>query len=577
MRVSHTCLLVLLSLIVIAITAGLIVKAGGNMPYATTTNELVPPGSCIPPASSHTELPGVKPDSGSEGDCFDETFRIGVFRDPITLDPALATNEASLMVCRNVFSGLFKYGEDGSLVRDLADSWEVSDDGLTYTFHLKTEASFHDGSGVKAQDFVYSINRALLHPLRTALAEDYLGSIVGAREAMHEKASNVSGITAPNDYTLVVKVTCPQGSFPYVFAEPVTFAIRRKSPSDGTNEGFVGLRQEDLAGSGPYKVTTWEKGDRLVLEVFEDYYGSLPAARRVEMLTSIDYAQGLSMYENGHLDVCEVLPEYVDRVMQSTAVRGDLAQLPGGEVYLLGLNPSAHQAFKDPAVRRAVSCAIDRDALVERVLGGKRFPLFTIIPPGVDGYSPSQVASCDLEAARKLLTHVGHTEPGKGLRIYTADSERAGKVARFVASSLNDKLGIESSVMQMGFGELLEAIEEGIPEAFLLGWVPGRRDPYSFMGHLCNSKSPYNYARYKNDAVDEFLECAACEADSSARTRYYQYADRIVVADALWIPLYCDKRFVLVRQCKQGVLRDVLSDCSFAFNYPVKTRGQAPR
>lgn len=535
-------------------------------------------GSIFTPVQQTAARGGVTGEAESSGRPPCDVLRIAVPHMPFTLDPALATDEVSLMVVRNVFSGLFRREPDGSVVPDLAESWEVSEDGLVYTFHLKKGIKFHDGTEVKARDFVRSIDRTLLHPLRTAVAGNLLSDIEGAGEVMTGEAEHVSGVSAPDDHTVVIKVARPEVFLPYALAEPVTFVVLKPGSAEGRgdspatdepleeaylqnarSEGAamgVGRFAGGLLGTGPYRVVSVDQGSGLTLEAFEGYCGGPPGpgARTVSLVAYSDDEAALSAYERGAVDVMEVPREWVDRCMRSPVLRSDLCELPGREVYLLGLSPAAYTPFQDARVRRAVAHAIDREALAGDILKGERAALRTLIPPGVDGHDPfaeatpfdPQFARELLEDAEAFLKSAGISRPYRPLTLLTADSETAGAVAGFVTDSIRVHLGIETSVVQLVFEKLLEEIEKGRAEAFLIGWVPGRADPDSYVGALCASGSPYNYVHFESEYINDVLERAARERDPQIRANRYALADRLAVAEARWIPLYSSKRFVLI-------------------------------
>lgn len=477
---------------------------------------------------------------------------------PLTLDPALATDEVSLMVVRSVFSGLFRREPDGSITPDLVESWEVSENGLVYTFHLKKGVKFHDGTEVKAEDVVYSINRALLHPLRTAMAGDLLGDIEGAPEAMAGKADYISGVSALDDYTVVIKTIRSERFFPYALAEPASFIVRKPYSAESEAGGPDAARwlKSGLSGTGPYRVVSIKPGFGLILEAFKGYYGELshPDAHTISLLVYPDPETALCAYEQGAVDVMEISREWVDRCMRSPILRRDLHELPGREVYLLGLNSNAYAPFRDVRVRRAVAHTIDRSSLVNDILKGERAALKTLIPQGIDGHDPTADAiPFDPQLARKLLDeadaslrNTGIPRPYRFLTLLTADSETARAVGRFIAASLEKHLEMNTWVLPLDFKTLLEEVEKGKAEAFLIGWVPGRSDPGSYVGELCASGSPNNYVCLEDGCLDDLLERAFSECDPEIRAKLYALADRIAVTEARWIPLYSSKRFILI-------------------------------
>ncbi|MBN1188264.1 MAG: peptide ABC transporter substrate-binding protein, partial [Dehalococcoidales bacterium] len=225
---------------------------------------------------------------------------------PITLDPALVAEAGSDYYITQIFSGLTHIDSDLEVVGDIAERWEQSADGLTYTFYLRPEARFHDGRRVTAADFKYSWERALNPATGSITASLYLNDIVGAADMLSGKSSSLSGVKVLDESTLQVSIDGPKPYFLQKIAFPTTFVVDKSNVASGAEW----WRQPD--GTGPFRLEQWQEGETLVLQRFDDYYGDKALLDKV--VFHLLAGGSMQLYQLGTVDVAYVNAAYLGTV-----------------------------------------------------------------------------------------------------------------------------------------------------------------------------------------------------------------------------------------------------------------------
>ena len=242
--------------------------------------------------------------------------------DPYTLDPAVSGEMTSHIYLMQLFGGLVSFGDNLEPVPDIAESWEISQDGRTYTFYLRQDVKFHDGRGLTAADFKQSWERACAPQTGSATAATYLGDIVGVAEVLAGRATEISGVKVINDYTLEVTIDAPKVYFLSKLTYPTAFVVDVGEVAAG------GQWWRSPNGTGPFKLREWQQTELLVLERNELYYGEMAKLSQV-----VFYLWGgipMNMYETGEIDVTGVGSIYIEKVTD---------ELKKGNIVLLNIEP----------------------------------------------------------------------------------------------------------------------------------------------------------------------------------------------------------------------------------------------
>jgi oligopeptide transport system substrate-binding protein len=468
--------------------------------------------------------------------------------DPPTLDPALASDATSANYIVELFSGLVTLDPELNIAPDLAEEWEVSDDGLTYTFTLRENVTFADGGAITAEDFKYSIERACDPETLSPVADTYLGDIVGCREKLLNEADEVSGVQVVDDQTLTIQIDEPKVYFLYKLTYPTAFVV-----DQGTIEREGRLwASETPNGSGPFQLETYSFGEQMVLVPNERYYGDpKPSVERVTFILS--GGSGMTMYETDEIDVIGVGPADLDRVLDpSSELNADVQESESYSIGYIGLNAN-EPPFDDPLVRQAFNLAVDKETLIEVVVQDIVSPAYGIVPPGLPGANPDiEGLRFDPERARELLEQSTYGGP-EGLPDITLHVSGGGGATgpeiEAMVEMWRENLGVEVAIEQTEWATFLFDLSRrpNPYQAYSVGWVADYPDPQNFLDVLFHCESLENKSGYCNPEVDALLEEARVEQDEARRMELYQQAEEIVVQEAAWVPLWFNRGYVLVK------------------------------
>jgi ABC-type transport system substrate-binding protein len=468
-------------------------------------------------------------------------------RDPPTLDPALVGDTTSAFVVQQLFSGLVKLDNNLDIQPDLAERWSLSDDKRTYTFTLRQDARFADGTPITTEDVRYSLERATDPALARFLpAQAYLTDIVGVREKLAGTASEISGIEVLDDDTIALTIDRPKSYFLSKLVHPTAYVIDHRAVEAG---GETWTEQPN--GSGPFVIEEWEHDRTLVIMRNVNYYGNLARLDRVTLLMGAAASNPLVLYEQGKIDVTYVGSFALDRVRdENNPLSKELVSSPQLSLAYMGMNTTI-PPFDDPKVRQAFTMLIDRERLAEVTLNGSAIPARGILPPGMPGYNPDlPEPEADIEQAKQLLREstYGGAENLPPVVIY-------GDWAGVMRDIAEEELGINVEVRSFeSFGEFLDELNENEIPMFGTGWVADYPDPENFLDLLFRSGGLENHMAYANPDVDALLDEAASERDEERRWELYREAEKMILADAPVIPLYHNVEYMLVKPYVKGLV-----------------------
>lgn len=478
--------------------------------------------------------------------------------DPLTLDPAVSAEMTSHEYIMQIFSGLVRLGSGLEPEPDIAERWEVGDDGRTYTFHLRRDVTFHDGRALTAEDVVYSWERASAPETGSQTAATYLGDIVGVREVLAGEAREIRGVEVVNDYTLRVTIDAPRPYFLYKLAYPTAFVVDRRNVRSGS--GW--WRKPN--GTGPFKLDQWQENQLLVLARHERFYGRVAGVSRVEFLLWAGIP--MNLYENGDIDVARVSRPYIDRV---TDERGpyheQLTFTPRISLAYLGFDTS-RPPFDDVNVRRAFSLAVDKRKLAALVFRGMVLPAEGILPPGMPGFSEDlRGLEFDVAAALEALraSRYGGASALPSITVTTSGWGGAiGGSLEAIIQEWRENLGVEVTVRQLEPERFLYHLKDEKDEMFYLGWVADYPHPQNFLDVLFRAGADHNYGEYSSPQVDALLDRAGTQPDNAASLELYRRAEELLVEDAACLPLWFDTNYELVKPYVEGYQLNALGVAS---------------
>jgi peptide/nickel transport system substrate-binding protein len=440
----------------------------------------------------------------------DHPLVVATSGEPDQLDPHRTTAYASFQVLENVYDTLVTPKADGSgFDPSLATSWETSDDGLSWTFHLRSGVRFSDGSSFDAADVVYSLRR-----------------IIDGKLANAFRLEPVSAVTAVDPLTVRVDLKRPT---PYLLAELGGFKDMAILPEGAAEHLNLALQTD---GTGPFRLArSTPAGITLVRS--DSYWGPRPQVSSIEFRQVAEPTTALVALQTGEVDWTDNVPP-----QQVSSLRHDkhvtLGQTSSSDYWYLAPNFS-RPPFDDERVRRAISLGLDRSAIAEAAQPHLATPIQTAIPPGSVWHSDYAPYTREVATARDLLTQAGHPHLSMGLMV-TSQYPQTVQAAEVIASNLHE-IGIDVHVDIEEFATWLDKEGKGDFDTYLLGWL-GDLDPFDFYQaqHQCDGAD--NFQKYCDAGTDDLLKQAAAETDQARRKDLYDQVARRVVDANSYIYLY---------------------------------------
>lgn len=506
----------------------------------------------------------------------------GVFysylRQPGSIDPGVAVDADDLAVVNQLFDSLTVSGPDLTLLPAAAASWEVNgppdpadpqapQPATVFTFHLRPDATFHDGTPVTAESFVRGWQRIVDRTSSEPSPTFYLlETVKGFEDA--QAGGELSGVMAVDDHTLRVELTTPFAEFPALVAHPTLAPVPPAAVDDAEAFG----RQP--VGNGPFRLAEpWQPGRSrgLRLAAYEDHPDDGPI---IDQLVYRIYqgdgapAAGYDDFRNGTLDVAPIPGGRVMRAAEQFG-RSDDGYTGPGVVDGIKLITAFYgfdtekPPFDDPAVRQGLSLLIDRRAIVEEVVGEGRAVATSVVPPGIPGYEPAACAACDFDPGRAKQLLDGKVGPDRPVELVIWQAADHEDVAARVARDVNATLGEGSLTVQtLAHGAWLDAIRAGQAAFFLSGWVAEYASADTFLYSLFHQGriGSDNLTRYKHPQVNELLDRARRELDAATRAELYQQAETIVLQDMPVAPLYFYRHQRVVGERVRGFRLDPLGE-----------------
>jgi ABC-type transport system substrate-binding protein len=475
--------------------------------------------------------------------------------DPPTLDPHLSGDATSAEYIVEIFSGLVNFDRDLNLIPDLAERWEISEDGRVYTFYLRENARFHDGKPVRAQDFKWSFERACDPKTGSFTADTYLGDVIGCRDKLRGETDEVDGIQVIDDTTIEITIDRPRSYFLSKLTFPVSYVLDRENVERGG-----ATWTDDPNGTGPFELDEMRHGERVVLVRNEDYYREpKPQLERVEF--TLMGGSAMVMYEQGDLDVTAVSLNDIDRVSDPTnPLSEDLHKVDSMGVFYVGLNAS-EPPFDDVKVRQAFNHALDRERIVNVVYKKTRPVAWGIVPPSMPHYENPDLKPLeyDPEQALELIADSKYGDvtefPDITFNVLGAGGS-VGRIVEAIVASYEENLGVQIEVQQTDWATFLSDLNRpDNPNQMWggeVGWIADYPDPHNFLDVLFRCDSFQNHTHYCNPDVDELLDQAAAEDDPAAREKLYRQVEQIVIDEAPWVPQFFEVEYWLVKPYVQN-------------------------
>ena len=476
----------------------------------------------------------------------DGVLDINIASEPDSIDSALNTSVDGAIMISHLFESLIRWDDDGEgnavLKPGIAESWEVSDDGLTWTFKLR-DAKWSDGKDITADDFVYSWNR-LVDPATGADYEYMLDMVKGYDEKKLD-------ISAPDPKTFVVNLSVKCPYFEEICAFPAVMPVRKdiiEANKTWTNS------PETLVSNGAYKLEKWDHNSTLSMVKNPEYYDQDSVkAEKLAFHLQDDQNAIYASYRSGDLDFINSVPQEEIQKLLDTK---ELKIKPYVGTYFVCFN-TEKEPFNDPKVRKAFSLAIDRNFIVNQVTGQGQEPATAYVPSGVydakgaegddfrtvggDYYSINdEDYEKNIEEAKKLMEEAGYKD-GEGFPqidyLYNTD-ENHKAIAEALQNMWQENLGVQVSLQNQDWNVFLKERKEGNYNIARHGWIADYNDPMSFID-MWLTGGGNNDAQYKNEEFDKFVKAAKATSDPDERMENMHKAEDILIGeDNVVAPLY---------------------------------------
>ena len=462
--------------------------------------------------------------------------------DPSSLDPHKLSGDWENRIAGDIFEGLVTEDAGAEPIPGQAMSWEVSDDGLTYTFELRDGIAWTDGEPVTADDFVFAFRR-LMDPANAA-EYAYLQYPIRNAEAINSGEMDDPeqlGVRAIDDDTLEITLESPT---PY-FLGALTHYTAYPVPEHVIDEhGDDWVRIENIETNGPYHPVEWVPGSHVLAEKNPDYHDAENVSiDAVKFFVLEDQAAALKRYRAGEFDILTDFPKDQYAWMQEN-LPGEARVAPFAGLYYYVVN-NTEPPFDDARVRQALSMAINREVIGPQVLGTGELPAYSWVPPGMANYGePATVEWKDMPypekvaEAKRLLAEAGYGPDGEPLEVQlrynTNDNHKRVAVA---IASMWKPLGVDVELYNTETKVHYDELSRGVLEVARAGWLADYNDADNFL-KLLKSDVDFNYGRWSNEEYDGLIEEANAEQDPEAREELLKRAERIALDDSAAMPIY---------------------------------------
>ncbi|WP_448621618.1 ABC transporter substrate-binding protein [Geodermatophilus sp. URMC 65] len=439
------------------------------------------------------------------------TLVAAVSAQPDQFDPHVTTAYPSFQVLENVYDTLVvPNAEDLTMEPSLAESWETSEDQLTWTFTLRDGVTFHDGSTFDSADVVYSYRR-----------------IIDEQLSNSTRFANVAAVEAPDPQTVVIRLSQPT---PNLLERIGAFKGMAILPENAAED--LDLTTE-ANGTGPFRLESSDASST-VLTAYEEYWGGAPSVDGVEFRYITEPAAALTALQNGEVQWTDnVPPQQIESLQGDDTV--ELQTTPSVDYWYMSMN-YAQAPFDNRDVRRAISFAVDREAVAEAARFGAAQPNQTAIPEDSFFYYDYAPFQRDPGQARQLLEQAGVQTPLTMGLMVTDQFPETVTAAQVIASQLGE-VGINVEIETLDLATWLDRQGAGDFDAFMLGWL-GNLDPAAYYQEQHQTDGPNNYQGYSNPQVDQLLQAGATETDQATRKQIYDQAAQIIVDDVSYLYLY---------------------------------------
>jgi ABC-type transport system substrate-binding protein len=497
---------------------------------------------------------------------------IVTYKDDVsTLDPAIGYDWQNWSMIKSLFDGLMDYEPGTTELRtDLAESYEISEDGLTYTFNLRPGVIFHNGREMTADDVKYSLAR-VVNPETQSPGAGFFGMIEGFDALNAGEAEELSGVKVIDPQTLEITLSRPDATFLHVMALNFAHVVPREAVEEhGLDFG------RNPVGTGAFQLGEWTLGQRVVFERNEDYWREgIPKLDRITFEIGQEPNVALLRLQRGEVDILgdPIPPAQFLQVREDAEWSDNIVE--GGQLHTGYVTMNVQmEPFDDPKVRQAVNMAINKDRIVQ-IINNRGVPANQPLPPAMPGYAEDYEGyAYDPEGAKALLEEAGHGE-GFATELFVNNTDPNPRIAQAIQQDLAE-IGIDAQIQSLAQANVIAAGGEPDQAPMIwsggMAWIADFPDPSNFYGPILGcagaTQGGWNWSWYCNEEIDaRAAEADAMVGDQAAREAAWRQIYVDIMEDAPWAPVFNEQRFTYHSDAIAGPDRLFVDPVHIPVNY----------
>ncbi len=531
---------------------------------------------------------------GSGGSAGANEITINLGAEPPEMDSILTTSAGSMNVLRHCVEGLVSLDANDEAVPGMAESWDVSKDQKTYTFHLRKGAKWSNGEEVTAKDFVFAWNQHFNARTGAPYASTWMTKIAGAEDIFNATAEKVdpkdeksdykmaeadipkymeehAGWKAIDDYTFQVTFTGPFQYAVVLMAFPSFFPVNQKAYEEAGGNNNYGTDADKLAYNGPFTITSWAHEDSIVLEKNPDYWNAKNIKLdKITMRMIGQETTAINEFNNGSIDMIGLTG---DNIKQFKNAQG----FDDGGAWYFEFNSKVNP-FNNAKVRKALTLGVDAQAMIDTIVKNDSKVATTFTPPAVAqgefteycGDLFKHITNNDYSEAKALLEE-GLKEEGLTVAEFSPellcdDSSAAKQQAEFLQAQLKEHLGVTLNIRQVTYNARLDAMDQGDFEIVFAGWSPDYNDPMTYLDMWVTGNGN-NHGKWSNAEYDKIIKEASQIADKDAYYAKLKEAEEILAEECPIGFIYDRQTSYVTSDRLKGVVRTAFQDINLNYAY----------
>ena len=497
-------------------------------------------------------VPALAQDAGMDPNAKNGGGIVVTYKDDVaTLDPAIGYDWQNWSMIKSLFDGLMDYEPGTTTLRPgLAESYDISDDGKTFTFHLRKGVKFHNGREMTADDVKYSLDR-VTNPETQSPGAGFFGSIKGYDAMADGSAKSLEGVTVVDPSTVKIELSRPDATFLHVMALNFASVV----PQEAVDEAGADFGKKPV-GTGAFKLADWTLGQKLVFERNPDYWREgLPHLDTITFEVGQEPIVALLRLQNGEVDVPGdgIPPAKFQEVMSDPEQKARVVE--GGQLHTGYITMNVEmEPFDKKEVRQAVNMAINKDRIVQ-IINNRAVPANQPLPPSMPGYSKDYEGyAFDQAKAKEMLAEAGLPD-GFETELYVMNTDPNPRIAQAIQQDLAS-IGIKASIQSLAQANVIAAGGEKDQAPMIwsggMAWIADFPDPSNFYGPILGCagavQGGWNWSWYCNEELDAEADAAdAMVAPDQQQARAERWGKIFTTAmdDAPWVPIFNEQRFTV--------------------------------